>query len=366
MKKIIPFIFALLATFSCTKTIDIYPELPTIQLQTPTQSTFQESLAETATFAVILSQEVSEDQIININFSGTATKDVDYTVLTPMPLVIKKGEKSASIQVKILKDNTYESGSENIIASLNNLSNKVKLGSSPLVEMTIYDGKALISFETASKNYVENQSSDEAVTIKLDKAIDEDIVVYINSSSTNSYYSLTSASKALIIPAGSTSAIAYVDTYDSRINSAADSKLTLTILSVKNNNVSISSTLNQHVMNIADYQSGLSFTTNWSSSYVDMDMYVKDANGYTVTSTYSANDPLALSQFEADGTYYFYLNYYTSYFYPNVSTIVVKNTITNAAVGTYTFTHTNTSDLNVLKIVKSGTTFTVTQIATTN
>lgn len=366
MKKLSHFL--LLVTFitaiSCTKTEEVYPELPTIQFQAPTQSTFQESLEETQSFTVLLSEASSTDEVINLNFAGTAQKGVDYEVITPLPLVIKKGEKSVSFSIKIKKDQTFESGTENAIIIFSSLSKTIKLGLTSSIEFNIYDGKALIGFELASKDYIENVDY-EAVKVVLDKPINEDIVVYLSSSGSNSgYYNLYSASKAIIIKAGETSALAYVDTYDSRVNTAAQALLTLKIDGVKNDDVAIHSTLNTHKMNISDYQTGLVFTTSWTNSSVDMDMYIYDENGYYVTSTYGSNVPIAISRYLSDGTYYFYLSYYTSSFLSNTTTINVTNNITNTTVGSFNISHFSTKDDNVLKIVKSGDSFTVTQIKT--
>lgn len=362
MNKKFIYLITSLAFASCTKTQEVFPEIPSVQFQTPAKSTFSEASQETVTISLVLSEAAKKDETINLLFNGSAKKDIDYQIVTPLPLQIKQGETTANVVIKIINDKTFESGSENCVISLSSLSNTLKLGNNSSIELTIYDGKALIGFEKATDSYLEDDEV--PVKIKLDKAINEDIIVYLTGTSANSYYSLYTSSKQIIIKAGETSAVAYVDLYDSRVNTATQLSYDISITGVKNDDIAINSDLQTHKMAALDYQLGALFNINWNTS-LDLDFYLLDSYGYSVAYLYSKGGQMVLSKYIEDGTYYL-KGYAYGTMTPTIVSISASNNSTSSSIGDYTFNYNIDNDPVILKIVKNKDTFTVTQVATSN
>lgn len=167
------------------------------------------SIAEnggSSTITATLSSVSAVNVTANITLSGTATQGVDYVVGGSLSITIPAGQLSTSVTV-IAVDDAIQEGSENIVATLSNVSSGATLGSPSSATVVIMDDDATISISAYPLNLAEN-SGTAAFILTLSAAYSTDINVQLAFSGTAAYgvdYSTTTGT-TVTIPAGQLSA----------------------------------------------------------------------------------------------------------------------------------------------------------------
>jgi len=289
MKKTLIYLSAATLFFSCTKTeikeVEKIVEVPTsialeqVSLSSSTTMT-TESDAETITISAAIATSLTEDAIINLNFSGSAELSSDYTV-TSNAITISAGELSGSTELSIVSDGTFESGVENIVVSLAGLSNTVTpSGNSSSVQIDVTDGAAMVGFSQSTLTLEE--TSFHELNFVLSKALNEDIVVNYSSETSNDGYGISGSQ--LIFEAGETTKTIAVDIDDFRITPSAELALNVSIESVVNDDVSISSIGAVDIATTERYV-GVQIDASWPTNSDLFEMRIRDSSGNVVMSS---------------------------------------------------------------------------------
>ena len=164
-----------------------------------------------------LSQPVEQNMRIVVNRAGTATDKRDYSMTTT--LVMKKGEQSVDLPIKLINDNRIEDV-ETIVVSVNAIQNGglevIEAGdamtlhlhddrdptNSPVAKVSL-NGPSKVSEPDLSKPY----------TVKIDQRTNDEMIVtlaYAGSADSSDYNAVTNVS----IPKGTDSATFSVQTLD--------------------------------------------------------------------------------------------------------------------------------------------------------
>ena len=83
-----------------------------------------ESDQETIIVAAAIESALDRESVINLNFGGSATIDVDYTI-SSTSITVPAGELTGTTEITIIADDELESGAENIVISLAELPDMV-------------------------------------------------------------------------------------------------------------------------------------------------------------------------------------------------------------------------------------------------
>lgn len=305
MKKNLIYLSVAALLFSCTKTeeievekivetevevekiVEVPVDLSKVSLAASSSMT-NESDAETIIISAAIEEVQESETIIQLNFAGSAVMDTDFTV-SSSSITIPAGESTGTTELTIISDGQFESGIENIIISLSELSNTITPSpNGSFVQIDVTDGDALVAFNSASITIDENSSYQ--LEFNLSKALNEDIVIYYSAVSDNSRYGLLSDGE-LIIKAGELSSFISVDINDDRITSSDKNSITVTIDSVKNDDVNIGSN-NSILITTNEIDEGLQIISTWNTEDDLFDLSVYDSSDQSVESSISSEDGL--------------------------------------------------------------------------
>lgn len=311
--------------FSCTKTEEVEVERiveteveveKIVEVPTPidlskvslasSASMTTESDAQVIIISAAIEAAQEEDVTIQLNFAGSAALDSDYSVSSSF-ITVAAGELTGTTELTIISDDVFESGIENIVISLAELSNTITPSDSgSFVQIDITDGEALLGFETTSITIEEN--SFYTLYFNLSKPLNEDIVVYYSSVTSNNRYGV-GGNGELIIQAGQTSNSVTVDANDGRITASGDKSITVTIDGVENDDVAIGSNASIAITT-TEINEGLQIISTWSTLSDLFELRVTDSSGSTVESSSSSeqgSESLFINKFDfsplANGTY---------------------------------------------------------------
>ncbi|WP_405414907.1 Calx-beta domain-containing protein [Maribacter sp. Asnod1-A12] len=293
MKKTLMYLSVAALLFSCTKTEEIevekIVEVPTaIDLSKVSLASSESMTTESDEQVIIISAAIEaaqEDAVtIQLNFAGSAVLNSDYSI-SSSSITIPAGELTGTTELTIISDGVFESGVENIVISLAELSNTITPSESEsFVQIDITDGEALLGFETSSITIEEN--SFYSLNFNLSKPLNEDIVVYYSSNTGNSRYSVEGDGE-LIIQAGQSSKSVTVDANDDRITASGEKSITVTIDGVENDDVTIGSIASIEIAT-TEINEGLQINSTWSTQSNLFELSVTDSNGDTVESSSSS------------------------------------------------------------------------------
>lgn len=381
MKKHITYLAAALVLFSCTKTeieeveVERIVEVPTavelaaVSLATSTSMT-NESDEQVIIVSAAIASTLDNAAVINLNFSGSAELDSDYSV-SSTAINIPAGELTGTTEITIISDSTYESGVENIVVSLAGLPNTVTpSGNGSAVQIDITDGDAIVAFSQGALTIEED--SFYSLDVELSKALNDDIVVYYEGTTTNDRYGVNG--NFVIIPAGETRRSISVDANDSRITPSADLAMAIAITSVENENVVIG-TNGTISITTTEADAGLQINAAWPTQSDLFELYIFDATGSQVRSSTNGGNTesilLSDNAFSplANGTYTIELDdfNFSSSSAAEVVTFEFFDEMGATFGGPYTFTVNNPGDrIPVLSLEVLDGVYTVTQTNTAN
>ena len=313
--------------FSCTKTEEVEVEVERIVetevevekiVEVPTAIDLsQVSLASSASMTteseaqvIIISAAIEtaqeEDAVIQLNFAGSAVLESDYTV-SSSSITVAAGELTGTTELTIISDGVFESGIENIVISLAELSNTITPSAdSSILQIDITDGEAIIGFESSSITI--DESSFYTLFFVLSKALNEDIVVHYSGETSNDRYGL-SGDGELIIPAGQTTRSITIDANDSRITIAGENTVSVSIDAVENDDVVIGSN-SSIAITTNEISEGLQITSTWTTQDDLFDLRVYNSAGEVEESTLTGtngSEELFINKLDfsplANGTY---------------------------------------------------------------
>lgn len=158
-----------------------------------------------AVVSVVLNAETYEDVFVNLGYSGSAVRDVDYTGAVNT-ITVKKGETEASVTLSAIQDASVEYGDEIVVAVSSIVGgNVVSEGLSPQTIKIIDDDKPTISL-SISKTEISENGGESVITASLNQASDMEVkVIFSYSGSAESNNDYTPISSITITP-GNTSA----------------------------------------------------------------------------------------------------------------------------------------------------------------
>ena len=315
MKKTLMYLSVAALLFSCTKTEEIevekIVEVPTaIDLSKVSLASSASMTTESDEQVIIISAAIEAAQeeavTIQLNFAGSAALNSDYSV-SSSSITVSAGELTGTTELTIISDDLFESGVENIVISLAELSNTITPSENgSFVQIDITDGEALLGFETSSITIEENTFY--TLNFNLSKALNEDIVVYYSSITGNSGYGVEGNGE-LIIQAGQSSKSVTVDANDGIITASGEKSITVTINGVENDDVTIGSNASIAITT-TEINEGLQITSTWSTQSDLFELSITDSNGNTVESSSSSeqgSESLFINKFDfsplANGTY---------------------------------------------------------------
>jgi len=294
--------------FSCTKTEEIEVERiveteveveveKIVEVPTPidlskvslasSASMTTESDAQVIIISAAIEAAQEEDVTIQLNFAGSAALDSDYSV-SSSAITVAAGELTGTTELTIISDGVFESGIENIVISLAELSNTITPSDSgSFLQIDITDGEALIGFNSSTVTIEE--SSFYQLEVVLSKALNEDIVVYFSGETNNSGYSVNSSNDEVIIKAGETSAFISVDTNDNQLTSEGDNVITVSIDNVENDDVIVGS-VGSIAISTTEVSEGLQIISTWTTQDDLFDLRVYDAAGNVEESSFASTN----------------------------------------------------------------------------
>ncbi|MDP5062724.1 MAG: hypothetical protein NWP64_12455 [Maribacter sp.] len=289
--------------FSCTKTEEVerivetevevekIVEVPTaidlsqVSLASSASMT-TESEAQTIIISAAIETAQEEDVTIQLNFAGSAALDSDYSV-SSSSITVATGELTGTTELTIISDGVFESGIENIVISLAELSNTITpSANASIVQIDITDGEALIGFNSSTVTIEEN--SFYQLEFVLSKALNEDIVVYYDAVSENARYSAFTDAE-LIFKAGETSKSVTIDANDAEITAAGENVVTVSIVGVENDDVIIGSVASVEITT-TEVNEGLQITSMWTTQDDLFDLGVYNSAGVAQVSTFSGTN----------------------------------------------------------------------------
>ncbi len=159
-----------------------------------------------STLSATLSNATTEDVVVNLGFSGTAARGVDY--VTPnTSLTIAAGQTSASMTLTASQDSLVE-GPETVVVDITNITggNATESGTQQKT-ITINDDETVAVSLSASSVEIAEEAGTSTLTLTLSEVTFEDVVVNLAVSGTavsGTDYTLTNANVTII--AGQTSA----------------------------------------------------------------------------------------------------------------------------------------------------------------
>ncbi|WP_282050826.1 Calx-beta domain-containing protein [Maribacter aquivivus] len=311
--------------FSCTKTEEVeverivetevevekIVEVPTaIDLSQVSLASSASMTTESEAQVIIISAAIEtaqeEDAVIQLNFAGSAVLESDYTV-SSSSITVAAGELTGTTELTIISDGVFESGIENIVISLAELSNTITPSAdSSILQIDITDGEAIIGFNSSTITIEEN--SFYQLEIVLSKALNEDIVVYFSGESDNGRYSVYSGGE-VIIKAGETSKFVSIDADDNQLTSEGDNVITVSIDSVENDDIIIGS-VGSIAISTTEISEGLQITSTWTTQDDLFDLRVYNSAGEVEESTLTGtngSEELFINKLDfsplANGTY---------------------------------------------------------------
>ncbi|WP_073244134.1 Calx-beta domain-containing protein [Maribacter aquivivus] len=311
--------------FSCTKTEEVeverivetevevekIVEVPTaIDLSQVSLASSASMTTESEAQVIIISAAIEtaqeEDAVIQLNFAGSAVLESDYTV-SSSSITVAAGELTGTTELTIISDGVFESGIENIVISLAELSNTITPSADgSILQIDITDGEAIIGFNSSTITIEEN--SFYQLEIVLSKALNEDIVVYFSGESNNGRYSVYSGGE-VIIKAGETSKFVSVDADDNQLTSEGDNVITVSIDSVENDDIIIGS-VGSIAISTTEISEGLQITSTWTTQDDLFDLRVYNSAGEVEESTLTGtngSEELFINKLDfsplANGTY---------------------------------------------------------------
>ncbi len=300
MRKPLMYLSVAALLFSCTKTEEVeverivetevevekIVEVPTaidlsqVSLASSASMT-TESDAQTIVISAAIETAQEEDVTIKLNFAGSAALDSDYSV-SSSSITVAAGELTGTTELTIISDGLFESGIENIVISLAELSNTITPSAdSSILQIDITDGEAIIGFESSSITI--DESSFYTLFFVLSKALNEDIVVYYSGETSNDRYGL-SGDGELIIPAGQTTRSITIDANDSRITNSGENTVSVSIDAVENDDVVIGSN-SSIAITTNEISEGLQITSTWTTQDDLFDLRVYNSAGVSQAST---------------------------------------------------------------------------------
>ncbi|WP_324027510.1 Calx-beta domain-containing protein [Maribacter sp. BPC-D8] len=302
MRKPLMYLSVAALLFSCTKTEEVeverivetevevevekIVEVPTaIDLSQVSLASSASMTTESDAQIIIISAAIEtaqeEDAVIQLNFAGSAVLESDYSV-SSSSITVAAGELTGTTELTIISDGVFESGVENIVISLAELSNTITPSANgSILQIDITDGEALIGFESSSITI--DESSFYSLNFVLSKALNEDIVVYYTGETSNDRYGL-SGNGELIIPAGQTTRSITIDANDSRITSTGENTISVSIDAVENDDVVIGSN-STIAITTNEISEGLQITSTWTTQDDLFDLRVYNSAGVSEAST---------------------------------------------------------------------------------
>jgi hypothetical protein len=265
-----------------------------------------ESEAQTIIISAAIETAQEEDVTIQLNFAGSAVLESDYSV-SSSSITVAAGELTGTTELTIISDDVFESGIENIVISLAELSNTITpSANASILQIDITDGEALIGFNSSTVTIEEN--SFYLLEFVLSKALNEDIVVYYSGESDNTRYT-SYLDTQLIIKAGETSKSISIDANDNEITAAGENVITVSIDGVENDDVIVGS-VSSIIISTTEISEGLQITSTWTTLDDLFDLRVFNSAGVSQVSTLTGTNgseelfvnKLAFSPLE-NGTY---------------------------------------------------------------
>ncbi|WP_405396853.1 hypothetical protein [Maribacter sp. Asnod2-G09] len=311
--------------FSCTKTEEVeverivetevevekIVEVPTaIDLSQVSLASSASMTTESDAQVIIISAAIEtaqeEDAVIQLNFAGSAVLESDYSV-SSSSITVAAGELTGTTELTIISDGVFESGIENIVISLAELSNTITPSAdSSILQIDITDGEAIIGFNSSTITIEEN--SFYQLQIVLSKALNEDIVVYFSGESDNGRYSVYTNGE-VIIKAGETSKFISIDADDNQLTSEGENVITVSIDSVENDDVIVGS-VGSIAISTTEISEGLQITSTWTTQDDLFDLRVYNSAGDVEESTLTGtngSEELFINKLDfsplANGTY---------------------------------------------------------------
>ncbi len=366
MKQISVFLSLLLITWGCVEeeVINIYPpESSSIQFSNSTKTTYEESKSDTFSIKVVLNKPSVKDEVIEFNFNGSATLGQDFQLITSSPLIIKAGDSTGVIKLRINKDSAVEPEIENCIVTFKSLSSTLKLGQNSSFEFGIYETKAivkaLVGFEFSMLNV--DESSDVKVKLKINEPVNEDLVVLLEKQSDNHFYSINANSMYFVIPAGSTESVVSLNLMDYRPTKGRNLLYNLKIKDIHNDKVIVDTAKSELAIKTIDANKGLHLKVDWEG-IADIDYYeIVDMNGNRYDYDISEEGSVNVQNIQQDGTYYLKIKASKQLEATVPITITAQNnTLTPVTtVGKYKFDFKDINDPVALLIYKQGLNFTI-------
>lgn len=380
MKHISTYFCIAAVLISCTKTetreVEKIVEVPTaINLEqvslSASSSMTSEADAETITITATVASALSADATINLNFSGLATLDTDYTV-TSNSIMLSTGELTGTTDITILADETFESGVENIVVSLAGLPATVTPnGTNSVAQIDITDGKGIVSFSDAE--ITTEETTFFRLPINLSTALNDDIVVNYSTQTANSAYGIDGPNY-IIIAAGEVSKDIIIDLNDSRLTREELKTFTVSIDSVANEDVAIG-TINEAVITTTEVSAGLLIDVMWPTEDDIFEMRLIDSFGDVAESSLRSDNTesifLEKSDFSSisDGVYTLELDAFAFNASNDAETVSISllDEENETYEGPYTFTvNTAGSDIIILTVTVFDDTYTISQATTEN
>jgi hypothetical protein len=358
MKQISVLFSILLVIWGCKNEVEVSPEAPRVQFLVSPQHIYQESKSDTISISVILSKPSTQNEKIDFSFNGSAILGQDYQLITPTPLIIKAGDLRGEIKLKIIKDLVFESGTENVTVTFKTLGSNLQVGTNNSFEFGIYDAKALVGFELATLDI--HEANNIKVKVKLEKPINEDVVLYLASSSTNPYYRLHTNHEKVVIAAGSTETFVSVDLLDTRPTTGQNLLLSLKITEIKNDDIMIASGLGSLLIKAIDTNWGLQLFVDWNNN-TDIDYEIVDSNGNSSDFGIAKGGFVTVQNLQNNGTYYLKLKVNGNLLDKTTMAIIAKNNTNDivSVVGNYKFNFLKIEDSMALRIDKQGLNYTI-------
>ncbi len=163
----------------------------------------------TAAVIATLSNLSTQDVMVNLSFSGTATNNVDYSRSTTS-ILVPAGSLTASAGVTAINDATFE-GSETVVVDVSSVTNGTENGTQQVtITITDDDSEPTVTLSRSSATIAENGGT-AAVIATLSNLSTQDVTVNLSFSGTatnNVDYSRSTTS--ILVPAGSLTASAGV------------------------------------------------------------------------------------------------------------------------------------------------------------
>lgn len=188
-----------------TISIEGPPPKPTVSFEIASQ-TSDDAIGGVLTVWVLLSSPYPSDVTVPYSVSGTATKDVDYTI-DSSPLIISAGSGQSKIEVTLIDDDLDEAD-ETIVISMGTPTNANK-GSPSVHTITIYDNDSEPQlFLTSSGQTVAEDVGVVTITAQLSAVSGQDVTVPFSLSGSAAFgvsFDYTIDASPVTIPAGSSS-----------------------------------------------------------------------------------------------------------------------------------------------------------------